>query len=241
MAGHSAFKNIMHRKNAQDGKRARLFSKLAREITVAARIGSPDVSANPRLRSAIQAARAHNVPRERIERATRRRDNGQQEQYEEIVYEGYGPGGVALMVDTLTDNRRRTVAELRTLFSKHLGSLETNGAVRFRFVRVGSVTYACEYDQGEHMFELALEAGAEDIRFSDDKCEVLTLPDQLLRVREIMEAEYGSPLAARLSWRALDSVELRPDDASGLMELLKALDGHEDVQQVSGNFVFDRS
>lgn len=239
MAGHSAFKNIMHRKDAQDGRRARLFNKLAREITVAARIGSPDALANPRLRSAMQAARAHNMPRGRIERAMKGR-GGQQEQYEEIVYQGYGPGGVALMVDSLTDNRRRTVAELRTLFSKHSGSLETNGAVRFRFTRVGSITYACRYDQSNRMFELALEAGVEDIHFSDGKCEILTRPDQLTQIREIIEAEYGSPLTARLSWQALDNVELQPDDASSLMELLKALDDNQDVQQVSSNFEFDQ-
>lgn len=239
MAGHSAFKNIMHRKDAQDGRRARLFNKLAREITVAARTGFPEPQANPRLRSAILAARAHNMPRERIERAVKGR-GGEQYQYEEVHYEGYGPAKVALMVETLTDNRRRTVAELRTLFGKHGGSLEANGAVRFRFERVGTIIYACEGDEGERIFETALEAGAEDIRFEAGECEILTEPNELARLREIMEIGYGSPLQARLGWRALDHVALQPDDARRLLELMRVLDDHEDVQYVSGNFTFDQ-
>ncbi len=236
MAGHSQFKNIMHRKGAQDARRARVFTKIGREIEVAAKLGSPDPDSNPRLRSAIQAARAANMPRDRIDRAMRRgagEDGGAV--YEEVRYEGYGPAGVAVIVEALTDNRNRTAADVRAAFSKNGGSLGESGSVLFLFDRAGLIRFPGEAADGERMFEAALEAGAEDMISDEEGHDVLTAPDELHAVREALEESVGEPEAARLVWRPQTLVALDEEPAGALLKLLETLDDHDDVQTVSAN------
>ena len=239
MAGHSQFKNIMHRKGRQDAKRAREFTRLIREVQVAARAGLPDPAANPRLRSALQAARAANVPKENIERAIRRASGSEEVAYEEVRYEGYGPGGVALIVETLTDNRNRTAAEVRAAFAKLGGSLGETGSVSYQFDRVGEIRYSAAAADPETMLEAAIEAGAEDCRSSSDGHEVICAPDDLAAVREALEERLGPPEAARLGWRPLVSVPVGPDQAETLFRMLEMLDDNEDVQNVVANFEVD--
>ncbi len=237
MAGHSQFKNIMYRKGAQDAKRARVFTKIGREIEVAAKLGSPDPDSNPRLRSAIQLARAANMPRDRIERAMRRGtgDDGGAV-YEEVRYEGYGPAGVAVIVEALTDNRNRTAADVRAAFSKNGGSLGETGSVSFLFDRAGLVRFAREAASSDEMLEAALEAGADDMATDDDGHDVLTAPEDLHAVREALERSVGEPEAARLIWRPQTLVPVGEEPAGALFKLLEALDDHDDVQNVSANY-----
>jgi YebC/PmpR family DNA-binding regulatory protein len=239
MAGHSQFKNIMHRKGRQDAKRARMFTRLVREVQVAARAGLPDPAANPRLRSAIQAARAANVPKENIERAIKRAVGGEGEAFEEMRYEGYGPGGVAIIVETLTDNRNRTAAEVRTAFSKLGGSLGETGSVSFQFEHVGEIRYDASAADPEAMLEAAIEAGAQDCQSNEDSHEIICAADDLNAVREALEERLGPPEAAHLGWRPQVTVPIGPDQAETLFKLLEILDENDDVQRVVANFEVD--
>jgi YebC/PmpR family DNA-binding regulatory protein len=239
MAGHSQFKNIMHRKGRQDAKRARTFTRLVREVQVAARAGLPDPASNPRLRAALQAARAANVPKDNIERAIRRGSGGEGESFEEVRYEGYGPGGVALIVETLTDNRNRTAAEVRAAFAKLGGSLGETGSVSYQFDRVGEIVYPAEAADPDAMLEAAIEAGAEDCRSDESGHEIICAPDDLAAVRDALEARLGPPAAARLGWRPQAIVPVADDQAETLFRLLETLDDSDDVQRVIANFEVD--
>ncbi|MFO1112789.1 MAG: YebC/PmpR family DNA-binding transcriptional regulator [Rhodospirillales bacterium] len=237
MAGHSQFKNIMYRKGAQDAKRAKAFTKLIRELTVAARAGLPDPAANPRLRSAVIAARDANMPKDTIERAIKRGAGGEGgEQYEEVRYEGYGPGGVAVIVEALTDNRNRTASEVRTAFGKHGGTLGESGSVAFMFDRVGLVQYPAAAVGGDAMFEAALDTGADDVQSSDAGHDIYCAPDDLSAVRDGLEERFGPAQSARLDWRPRTQVPIGEDAATTLFKLLDALDDSDDVQRVAANF-----
>jgi YebC/PmpR family DNA-binding regulatory protein len=237
MAGHSQFKNIMYRKGAQDKKRAKLFSRLSREITVAARAGLPDPDMNPQLRTAVAAARAANMPKDNIERAISKAGGGEDDtSYEEIRYEGYGPGGAAIIVEALTDNRNRTAAEVRTAFGKHGGSLGESNSVSFLFDRVGQITYDREAGSAEEVFEAAVEAGADNVESTAETHEITCAPEDLAAVRDALEAELGPPREAQLTWKPLSTVQIEEPDADTLLKLLGALDDADDVQQVSANF-----
>ncbi len=239
MAGHSQFKNIMHRKGAQDAKRAKIFTRVGREIMVAVKTGGgPDPTGNPALRSAIQAARAVNMPNDRIDRAIKRASgaDGEAENFEEVRYEGYGPGGVALIVETLTDNRNRTAADVRSAFNKYGGSLGETNSVAFMFDRVGLVVYENPDLDHDAVFEAALEAGAEDVQSNDDVHEVYTAPDELNAVRDSLEAAFGPPTSARLAWRPQSSTPVDAEKGATLFKLLEVLDEHDDVQTVFGNY-----
>ncbi len=237
MAGHSQFKNIMHRKGAQDAKRAKVFNKLAREITVAARSGLPDPAMNPRLRGAVIAARAANMPRERIDRAIKSGSPGGDDTvYEEVRYEGYGPGGVAVIVEALTDNRNRTAAEVRSAFAKHGGALGETNSVSFMFSRIGAILYPPETASADEMFEAAVEAGADNVESSDSGHEVVTSVESLAAVRDALEARFGPAESARLVWRPVTSSTPTEDQASSLLKLLDVLEDNDDVQTVAANF-----
>jgi YebC/PmpR family DNA-binding regulatory protein len=237
MAGHSQFKNIMHRKGAQDAKRAKVFTKIIRELTVAARSGLSDPAQNPRLRAAMAAARAANMPKDTMERAIRRGagDDGGTH-YEEVRYEGFGPGGVAIIVEALTDNRNRTAGEIRTLFSKNGGTLGETNSVSFMFTRLGSITYLSQAATAEAMFEAALEAGAGDVQSGADGHEVTCAPDDLNAVRESLEGRFGPAQRAGLVWKPTSTIEVDRDAAEGMFALLEALEENDDVQNVSSNF-----
>jgi YebC/PmpR family DNA-binding regulatory protein len=235
MAGHSQFKNIMHRKGRQDAKRAREFTRLIREVQVAARSGLPDPAANPRLRAALQAARAANVPKDNIERAIRRGSGSEDEAYEDVRYEGYGPGGAAVMVDCMTDNRNRTVSDVRHAFNKHGGNLGTDGSVAFLFTHAGVITFAPGTDE-DRVMELALEAGAEDIVTNEDgSIEVLTTPDTYIEVRDTLVSGGLEPADAEVTMRPSTTVSLAGDDAVRMVKLLERLEDLDDVQRVYHN------
>lgn len=237
MAGHSKFKNIMHRKGAQDKKRAKIFAKHQRELTVAAKEGLPDPDMNPRLRTAIAAAKSVNMPKDNIDRAIKKgAGGGDDTNYEEVRYEGYGPGGVAIIVETLTDNRNRTAAEVRSAFTKYSGNLGETGSVGFMFERVGFVEYLADAVSADDMFEAALEAGAHDVESSADGHEVVCAPDDLGSVRDALEAKFGAPEDARLDWKPQTTTELDEDKASTLLKLLDVLEDNDDVQLVASNF-----
>jgi YebC/PmpR family DNA-binding regulatory protein len=237
MAGHSQFKNIMYRKGAQDQRRARLFTKLIREIMVAARAGLPDPNSNPRLRAAITAARDANMPRDNVERAIKRATGGEDGAvYEEIRYEGYGPGGVALIVEALTDNRKRTASDVRTAFSKHGGTLGETNSVSFQFKRMGQIQYAASAADADAMFEAALEAGAENVVSSAAGHEVTSKPEDFAAVREALETKFGRPEAAALVWLPQVSVPVDEEQARLLLKLVEQLEDSDDVQSVAANF-----
>jgi YebC/PmpR family DNA-binding regulatory protein len=238
MAGHSQFKNIMHRKGAQDAKRGKAFTKLIRELTVSAKMGLPDANANPRLRAAIQAAREANMPKDTIERAIKRGAGGADgENYEEVRYEGYGPGSVAIIVEALTDNRNRTASEIRTAFSKNGGNLGETNSVSFMFDRVGAIHYPAAAAGADSMFEAALEAGADNVDSTEDGHDVTCQPDDLNVVREALEAKFGAPASARLDWRPQTSVPVTDEQAAQtLLKLLEILEDNDDVQRVQANF-----
>lgn len=240
MAGHSKFKNIMYRKSAQDQKRARVFAKLIRELTVAARAGGPDPAANPRLRAAVAAAKGANMGKDAIDRAIARADGADAaEQYEDIRYEGYGPGGVAVIVETLTDNRNRTASEIRAAFSKHGGNLGETNSVAFLFDRVGQVVYPAAAASADDMFEAALEASATDVRSGEEAHEVLCAPDDFHQARDGLEARFGTAESASLAWQPRTTVAVDEDGARPLLALLRALEDSDDVQSVSANFEID--
>jgi YebC/PmpR family DNA-binding regulatory protein len=236
MAGHSKWANIQHRKNRQDARRGKLFTKLIREITVAARLGGPDADANPRLRAAVDNALSSNMPKDTIERAISR-GTGEEEgaRVEEVRYEGYGPGGVAIMVDCMTDNRNRTVAEVRHAFSKFGGNLGTDGSVAYLFDHVGLISYPAGTSE-EALMEAALEAGADDIVTNDDgSVDVLTTPDELVTVKEALVAAGQAPEAAEVTMRARVNIPVDPDDTGSLLRLLDMLEDLDDVQKVYSN------
>ena len=236
MSGHSQFKNIMHRKGAQDAERARTFARLAREITVAAKCGLPDPNMNPRLRSAIAAARAQNMPKDNIERAIKKASGADADNYEEVRYEGYGPGGVAIIIEALTDNRNRTAPVVRSIFSKHGGALGETNSVAFNFEKVGLVEYPFAVASAEAMFEAALEAGASDVESDEESGHFITCaPDDLAAVRDALEAKFKEPVAARFDWRPLNTIPLDKDGAEKLMAILEAFNEDDDIQRVFDN------
>jgi YebC/PmpR family DNA-binding regulatory protein len=236
MAGHSQFKNIMHRKGRQDAVKSKLFGKLAREITVSAKIGLPDPDMNPRLRAAIIAARAENMPKDNIERAIKKALGGDAENYEEIRYEGYGPGGVAVIVEVLTDNRNRTAGEVRAAFTKSGGNLAETGAVSFMFDRVGVIEYDAKAASPDAMFEAALEAGADDVVSSEGGHEIYAAADQYGSVAKALETKFGEPRKAALVWRPQNTVAVGDEQGEKLLKLIENLNEHDDVQNVYANF-----
>ena len=236
MAGHSQFKNIMHRKGRQDAAKSRLFGKLAREITVSAKLGVPDPTMNPRLRAAVIAARAENMPKDNIDRAIKKASGGEGENYEQIRYEGYGPGGVAVIVEVLTDNRNRTAGEVRSTFTKSGGNLAETGAVSFMFDHVGVIEYDAKVANAEAMFEAALEAGADDVVSSQDCHEVYAVQDRFGSVAKALEAKFGEPHKTALVWRPQNTVAVDDEQGEKLLKLIENLNEHDDVQNVYANF-----
>lgn len=236
MAGHSQFKNIMHRKGAQDQKRAKVFAKHAREIYVAAKSGLPDPAMNARLRNAIIAARAVNTPKDNIERAIKKAEGGGDENYDEVRYEGYGPGGVAVIVEALTDNRNRTASEVRSTFAKHGGNLGETGSVGFMFERTGMIEYALSAADADTMFEAALEAGAADVASDGDGHTITCAPDDFAAVRDALVEKFGDPVEARLDWKPTTTTELDEVTAATMLKLIDVLEDNDDVQSVSSNF-----
>jgi YebC/PmpR family DNA-binding regulatory protein len=237
MAGHSQFKNIMHRKGAQDAKRAKVFTKLIRELTTAARSGLPDPASNPRLRAAVLAARQANMSKDTVERAIKRGAGaGEADNYVEVRYEGYGPGGIAVIVEALTDNRNRTASDVRSAFTKHGGSLGETGSVSFMFDRVGQITYPADKASAEAMFEAALEAGAEDCQSDAEGHEVTSAPDAFIAVREALEKRFGDPRSAKLIWRPQNTVPVDEERAATLLKMLDVLEDSDDVQNIYANF-----
>jgi YebC/PmpR family DNA-binding regulatory protein len=237
MAGHSQFKNIMYRKGAQDAKRAKVFTKIIRELTTAARTGQADPEANPRLRAAIQAARGANMPKDTMERAIKRGAGGEDDaSYEEVRYEGYGPGGVAVIVEALTDNRNRTASEVRSAFSKHGGTLGETNSVSFMFERKGVVRYPARVASADAMFEAALDAGADNVESDAQTHEATCAVEDFAAVRDGLEKRFGAPQEARLQWRPLNSIPVDADTAASLLKLLDVLEDNDDVQTVSANF-----
>lgn len=236
MAGHSQFKNIMHRKGAQDKKRAKIFTKLTREIITSAKMGLPDPAMNPRLRAAIQAARKENMPKDRIDGAIKRGSGATDgDNFDEMRYEGYGPGGVAVIVEALTDNRNRTAAEVRAIFSKFGGNLGETGSVAFSFNRLGRIVYTKDKASDDAMFEAALEAGADNVE-SGEQHEIFTAPDSLHEVSAALERKFGEAEEAKLAWQPANTIELNEDQAATMMKLIDALEDCDDVQDVSSNF-----
>ena len=236
MAGHSQFKNIMHRKGRVDAQRSKLFSKLAREITVSAKLGLPDPNMNPRLRAAIIAARAENMPKDNIQRAIAKASGGEGENYEEIRYEGYGPGGVAVIVEVLTDNRNRTAGEVRATFTKSGGSLAETGAVSFMFNHVGVIEYDAKAASAEAMFEAALEAGADDVVSTESGHEIYAAQERFGVVAKALEQKFGEPRKASLVWRPQNTVAVDDEQGEKLLKLIENLNEHDDVQNVYANF-----
>jgi YebC/PmpR family DNA-binding regulatory protein len=235
MAGHSKFKNIMYRKGAQDKKRSALFSKLSREITVAAKMGLPDPEANSRLRAAVIAARAQSMPKDNIQRSIDKASAADAENYEEIRYEGFGPGGVALIVEALTDNRNRTATNMRTIFSKNGGNLGASGSVSHGFDRLGLIEYPGAAGDSDKVLEAAIEAGADDVESDEDGHRIWTGIETLHEVAKALEPMLGEAESAKLAWKPQTEVEVRGDQAQQLARLMEALDEDDDVQTVWGN------
>ena len=236
MAGHSQFKNIMFRKGRQDKERSKLFSKLAREITVAAKSGLPDPAHNPRLRTAIAAAKAESMPKDNIERAIKKAVGGDAENYDEIRYEGRGPGGVAIIVEAMTDNRNRTSADVRATFSKYGGAMGETGSVTFLFDHVGVMAYPAAKGSEDQMLELALDAGADECISDGESHEFITAPENFAPVREALEARLGAPQSAAIIWRPQTTVAVPDDAGESLMKMIEILDDHDDIQNVYGNY-----
>lgn len=236
MAGHSKFKNIMHRKGAQDKKRSALFSKLSREITVAAKMGLPDPNANARLRAAVIAARAGGMPKDNIERSINKASGNDAANYEEVRYEGFGPGGVSLIIETLTDNRNRTATNVRTIVSKNGGNLGASGSVSHGFARMGLISYPASAGDAEKVFEAALDAGADDVESSEEGHEIWTSIENLHEVAKALEATLGEAEGTKLAWRPGTMVSVGEADAGQLLKLIDALEDDDDVQTVWGNY-----
>jgi YebC/PmpR family DNA-binding regulatory protein len=236
MAGHSQFKNIMHRKGRQDAVKSKLFSKLAREITVAAKLGIADPAMNPRLRAAIIAARTENMSKDSIDRAIKKAQGGDAEAYDEIRYEGYGPGGVAVIVEVLTDNRNRTASDVRSYFTKTGGNLAETGAVSFMFDHVGVVEFDASVASADVMLEAAIEAGADDVVSSEAGHEVYAAQDSLANVAKALEAKFGEPRKAALVWKPQNTVAIDDEKGEKMFKLMELLNEHDDVQNVYANF-----
>jgi len=236
MAGHSQFKNIMFRKGKQDKERSKLFSKLSREITVASKSGLPDPNHNPRLRTAILAAKAESMPKDNIERAIKKGQGGDAENYDEVRYEGRGPGGVALIVEALTDNRNRTSADVRSTFSKFGGEMVANNSVAFLFNHVGQIVYPKDKGSDDAMLELALDAGADEVVSTDEAHEFLTSLDSFIAVRDALDAKLGAATSAGFVWRPQNTVAVKDEAGESLVKLIETLDDHDDVQHVYGNY-----
>ena len=236
MAGHSQFKNIMHRKGKQDKIRAKNFSKLSREITVAAKAGLPDPAANSRLRLAIQNARAENLPKDNIERAIKKASGGDAETYDAVRYEGYGPGGVAVIVEALTDNRNRTASSVRSTFSKAGGALGETGSVSFSFDRVGEITYKLSVGSADAVMEAAIEAGAEDVTTDEDSHTIICGFEDIGEVSKALEDALGEAETVKAIWKAQNTVPVDEEKAQSLMKLIDTLEDDDDVQNVYSNF-----
>ena len=237
MAGHSQFKNIMYRKGAQDKKRAKIFTKIIRELTTAARSGLPDPNANPRLRAAVLAARQANMPKDTVERAIKRGAGGEGgDAYEEVRYEGYGPGGVAVIVEALTDNRNRTASDVRAAFTKAGGALGETNSVSFQFDHVGEIAYPAAVASVDEMLEAAIEAGAGDVESDSDGHVVISASDDFNNVRDALESRFGPPESARLAWRPRNNALIDEETAASLFKLLETLEDSDDVQNVFANF-----
>jgi YebC/PmpR family DNA-binding regulatory protein len=237
MAGHSQFKNIMHRKGAQDARRARVFAKIIREITVSAREGLPDVASNPRLRAAVAAGLKQNMTRDTIERAIKKASGaGAGEHYEAVRYEGYGPAGVAVIVEALTDNRNRTASAIRAAFNKYGGALGESHSVSFMFTRLGVVRFAAAVASADALLEAAIEAGADDCVSDAEFHEVTVGMEGFFAVRDALEQKFGQPAEARIEWRANMSAPLNEDNARAVFKLLEVLEEDDDVQHVYTNF-----
>ena len=236
MAGHSKWANIQHRKGRQDKLRAKLFSKLSKEITIAAKMGDPDPDKNPRLRLAVKEARSQSMPKDNIDRAIKKSVAGEGEDYEEIRYEGYGPNGVAVIVEAMTDNRNRTASNVRSTFTKNGGNLGETGSVGFMFDRKGEVVYPAETGDADTIMMAAIEAGAEDVESSEDGHYIWCADTDLNEVSNALEAELGESEATRLVWKPTTTTEMDLDSLQKLMNLVDALEDDDDVQRVTTNF-----
>jgi YebC/PmpR family DNA-binding regulatory protein len=236
MAGHSQFKNIMHKKGAADARRSKLFSKLAKEITVAAKLGMADINMNPRLRLAVLNARAENMPKDNIERAIKKALGGDAENYEEVRYEGYGPGGVAVVVEALTDNRNRTAGAVRSYFTKNGGALGETGSVGFMFDRVGQIVYKPEAGTPDAVLEAAIDAGADDVASDAEGHTITTTFADLSEVSKALEAKLGEAESVKAIWRPQTGTSLDEEKAATMMKLIAALEDDDDVQAVYSNF-----
>ena len=236
MAGHSKWANIQHRKGRQDAKRSKMFSKLSKEITVAAKMGAPDPEFNPRLRLAIQAAKAQSMPKDNIDRAIKKSTSADEAAFEEIRYEGFGPAGIGIIVEALTDNRNRAASEVRSTFSKNGGNLGETGSVSFMFDLVGYIEYPADKASEDGMLEAAIEAGAEDVQSSDETHEIYCAFDQLAEVSSALEKNYGEATSAKPIWKPQNTIDVEGDKAATLMKLMNALDDCDDVQNVYANF-----
>jgi len=236
MAGHSQFKNIMHRKGKQDAAKSKVFGKLAREITVAAKLGTPDPAMNPRLRAAVIAARAENMPKDNIERAIKKATGGDSENYDEIRYEGYGPGGVAVIVEALTDNRNRAASDIRSYFTKSGGNLGETGSVSFMFDNVGMIEYDADKATADAMLEAAIDAGADDVVSTEDGHEIYASKETFREVGKGLEAKFGEPRKAAVIWKPQNNIAVNDETGEKLIKLLDLLNEHDDVQNVYANF-----
>ncbi|MCL6698492.1 YebC/PmpR family DNA-binding transcriptional regulator [Sphingomonas sp. NSE70-1] len=236
MAGHSKFKNIMHRKGAQDKKRSAMFSKLSREITVAAKMGLPDPDMNPRLRAAVLAAKAQSMPKDNIQRSIDKAVKGEGDNYEEIRYEGFGPGGVSIIVEALSDNRNRTATNVRTIFSKNGGNLGASGSVSHGFDRMGLIEYGAAAGDGDKVLEAAIDAGADDVQSDEEGHEIWTSIDALHEVAKALEGSLGEAEAVKLGWKPQNETTVTGGDAEKLMKLIDQLEDDDDVQTVWGNY-----
>ncbi|MDF2231430.1 YebC/PmpR family DNA-binding transcriptional regulator [Albimonas sp. CAU 1670] len=236
MAGHSKWANIQHRKGRQDAARSKLFSKLAKEITVAAKMGDPDPDKNPRLRLAVREARSQSVPKDVITRAINKASGGDAETYEEIRYEGYAPGGVAVVVEALTDNRNRTASNVRSTFSKHGGNLGETGSVQFMFDRMGQVIYPASAGDADAIMEAAIEAGAEDVESDEETHVIWCAAEDLNEVSTALEESLGEAETAKLVWKPNITNDLDLEAAEKVMRLINALEDDDDVQNVTANF-----
>jgi YebC/PmpR family DNA-binding regulatory protein len=236
MAGHSQFKNIMHRKGRQDAQKSKLFGKLAREITVAAKLGTPDPSMNPRLRAAVVAAREENMPKDNIERAIKKAIGGEGDNYDEIRYEGYGPGGVAIIIEALTDNRNRAASDIRSYFTKSGGNLGETGSVAFMFDRTGIIEYDVSVASDDAMLDAAIEAGADDVISSESGHEIYASPETYRDVAKGLETKFGEPRKAALTWKPQNTITVDDETGEKLLKLMDMLNEHDDVQNVFANF-----
>ena len=239
MAGHSQFKNIMHRKGRQDAVRSKLFSKLAREITVAAKIGTPDPAMNPRLRLAVQNAKADTMPKDNIQRAIKKASAATRENYEEVRYEGYGPGGVAVIVEALTDNRNRTASDVRAAFTKAGGALGETGSVSFMFDRVGEIIYPASAGSADAVLEAAIEAGADDVQSDEDGHTILCAFESMGEVAKALETALGEAESVKSIWKPQNNIPVDEERAQSLMKLIGTLEDDDDVQNVYANFEVD--